>query len=202
MDPVTAGIAAGGTGVLGQVIANQQNSAQASRQMDFESYMSNTAHQREVADLRAAGLNPILSAGGSGASTPGGAQANMGNELEGVSKGLDTAMAVRTQNSALTNQEADTDLKHDQASNLAADRVNAGKDTQIKSQQVNQEVARTKIIEETLPYVIKEAKASGNWAEARQWLSAIQTGASSAGSLLNIGNLIPGLSTTAKALGK
>lgn len=53
------------------------NAEQAQKQMDFQERMSNTAHQREMQDLIAAGLNPILTAtGGNGASSPGGSSAN------------------------------------------------------------------------------------------------------------------------------
>lgn len=52
------------------------NANQAKINRDWQAEMSNTAHQREVADLRAAGINPILSAYGSGASTPSGSSAS------------------------------------------------------------------------------------------------------------------------------
>lgn len=54
---------------------NQWSAEQAMKQMEFQERMSNTAHQREMADLKASGLNPILSAK-SGATSPSGAMGN------------------------------------------------------------------------------------------------------------------------------
>ena len=69
-------IIAAGIGAVGSLIGGQQRNsaaaAQAAQQMAFQREMSDTAYQRTMADMKAAGLNPMLASRVGGASTPAG----------------------------------------------------------------------------------------------------------------------------------
>lgn len=91
-----AAIAAAGISAYSASRANKARQNATTQQQDWQKHMSDTAHQREVKDLRKAGLNPILSAN-SGATTPSGSTAQVENIAPDLATKITAASLAKQQ---------------------------------------------------------------------------------------------------------
>lgn len=108
-------------GASGAHKANRMNLAIAREQMAFQERMSNTAYQRAVKDLMAAGLNPMLAYQQGGASTPPGSSTRFENEGAPVQEGISHAVNSALMSSQLKLQNSQAEAASAQARKTSAE---------------------------------------------------------------------------------
>lgn len=154
---IAPAIITAGAGLLGSKKAadsqrdtNVVNREIAREQMEFQERMSNTAYQRAMDDMRAAGLNPILAYQQGGASAPHGAAIPYVNPWAGAGRDFANTASSAVQAAKVPAQIAEINEK---VKNIFQDtRVKRATeflkdmDTRLKSAQIDTESVRPQVL--------------------------------------------------------
>lgn len=168
-------------GLMSAFGAKQQqgwSADQAQKMMDFQERMSGSAYQRATADMRAAGINPMLAYMQGGASSPVGAVGQSQNILgAGVSSAM-SALQLQLQTKQVGAQVANMLAT---TKNVEADTLNKAKQGGLISADTARSLAQKALFEAQVPYTqASAAQASANAALSRAGLPAAQMSGSKA----------------------
>lgn len=158
-DPFMSGGAIAGAGInfASQQFTNAQQMALADKQMSFQERMSSTAYQRSAADMRAAGLNPMMMFGhGEAASSPGGAQAQL--QAPKVPENLFQSIAATAAEVRVKDKQLDV-MGQDIAESRARENVQKG-ELPVQRAQIAELAARTDLTnEEKMDIIIRHPES-------------------------------------------
>ena len=186
-------IISAGSSLIGGIMANNASNKQATRQMAFQERMARNAHQYEVEDLRAAGLNPILSAKYGGAHVPPGASAPV---QDVIGPAVNSAQAARRLSQELENMDAQNEKTHSDTDLNKALEQKAVEDARLSSASaknvavnnriLNAEASKAEVEKAVYDAIIPTVNS------AKESLKAVQTG--------NPGGFFDGLKNFGKKL--